>query len=662
MARRGGFLRLLVQAAEIEAKRQQAAQRFATAQEAARLQQEHRLARQGEIDAAHHAKLREREEAAQVRAEAQNARLLARQKSEEQSHARAIHTSKQEAWRASMSAQADERNDQLEQAVTELGAILKDSLTGDSFVDLNALRSLPDIPPFDASRFQMESVSKAAHIPEPDPVTKPVPVWEGRSEPAPYISTYLPAALTPAQRLWPATRKRYAEDVKVAQEAYERDVASHEQRETQRKADHRRRIEDTDAAYLREVAEARARYEQQVADEQQAYVRRLALAKERHEQEIATARELHARGAAEIRAEAEKQNAEIEALQQGLADEVPESVATYFSFVLEANSYPDGFPQQAKIAYVPESKQLVVEYDLPPFSIIPEARAYKYVASHNEITTAPRPVSQRRSLYASVTAQIALRTMHELFTADRDRHLAVIVFNGYVDATDEGTGRPIRPCLVTVRTTRETFSSLDLSKVDPIACLRTLSASVSKSPAELAPVRPILEFSMVDPRFVASTDVLSQLDSRPNLMDLTPSEFEALITNLFEKMGLETRLTQASRDGGVDCVAYDQRPILGGKVVIQAKRYKHTVGVSAVRDLYGTVQNEGASKGILVTTSGYGKAAFDFIKGKPLELLSGSNLLALLADHAGIEAKIEMPAHWKDPDLDVGEVDSDPIA
>src|SRR5579863_8564213 len=119
--------------------------------------------------------------------------------------------------------------------------------------------------------------------------------------------------------------------------------------------------------------------------------------------------------------------------------------------------------------------------------------------------------------------------------------------------------------------------------------------------------------------------------------------------HLFQKMGLETRQTQASRDGGVDCVAYDPRPIFGGKVVIQAKRYKHTVGVSAVRDLYGTMQNEGASKGILVTTSGYGKASFEFAEVKPLELLSGSNLLYLLKEHVGIEARIVMPDDWKDP-------------
>ena len=117
-------------------------------------------------------------------------------------------------------------------------------------------------------------------------------------------------------------------------------------------------------------------------------------------------------------------------------------------------------------------------------------------------------------------------------------------------------------------------------------------------------------------------------------------------------MGLETRQTQASRDGGVDCVAYDPRPIFGGKVIIQAKRYKNTVGVSAVRDLYGTMQNEGASKGILVTTSGYGKSSFEFGDGKPLELLSGSHLLYLLAEHAGIEARIEPPEDWVDPAAD----------
>ncbi|MCJ7571569.1 MAG: restriction endonuclease, partial [Candidatus Thermoplasmatota archaeon] len=67
------------------------------------------------------------------------------------------------------------------------------------------------------------------------------------------------------------------------------------------------------------------------------------------------------------------------------------------------------------------------------------------------------------------------------------------------------------------------------------------------------------------------------------------------------------------------------------------------VGVSAVRDLYGTVLNEGASKGILVTTSDYGPDAYEFAKGKPLTLLSGSNLLHLLEKH-GHRAIIDLKA------------------
>jgi restriction system protein len=135
---------------------------------------------------------------------------------------------------------------------------------------------------------------------------------------------------------------------------------------------------------------------------------------------------------------------------------------------------------------------------------------------------------------------------------------------------------------------------------------------------------------------------MSGLDHRPNLMELSPTEFEGLITNLF---ALRHAPDAAFAGRGV---AFDSRPIFGDKVVIQAKRYKNTVGVSAVRDLFGTVQNEGASKGILVTTSGYGRAAFEFAKGKPLELLDGANLLHLLGEHAGIDARIVMPEGWID--------------
>jgi restriction system protein len=63
--------------------------------------------------------------------------------------------------------------------------------------------------------------------------------------------------------------------------------------------------------------------------------------------------------------------------------------------------------------------------------------------------------------------------------------------------------------------------------------------------------------------------------------------------------------------------------------------------VAIDQDLFGTLQNEGASKGILVTTSGYGPASYEFASGKPIELIDGSNLLYLLAEHADLKARID---------------------
>lgn len=360
-------------------------------------------------------------------------------------------------------------------------------------------------------------------------------------------------------------------------------------------------------------------------------------------------RKQHAQLVDEAERESAEHNSAVEAFRLAFEKGDADAVAAYFVMVLGSSPYPDGFPQTAIAQFVTESKQLVVAYDLPTFeSVVPAQKSFKYVKASDTIMESARPESQRRALYTSIVCQTVLRSIHEIYSADSLRHIDTIVFNGYVNAIDRGNGKRIHPCLVTVRTSRDIFEGLDLEHVESSACLRTLNASVSKSAAELAPVRPVLELNMSDPRFITEDDVLSTLDQRPNLMDLSPGEFESLITNLFQAMGLETKQTQASRDGGVDCVAFDPRPIFGGKVVIQAKRYKNTVGVSAVRDLFGTMQNEGASKGILVTTSGYGKAAFDFANGKPIELLGGSNLLYLLQEHAGTEAKIVMPDDWED--------------
>ena len=344
-------------------------------------------------------------------------------------------------------------------------------------------------------------------------------------------------------------------------------------------------------------------------------------------------------------------NAEILASHSRLLEGSYQEVVDFFSelFRRSLNGEPDAL--SAECGYSPESKHLVIDLDLPEISVIPDENLFKYIKSTDMITATARPQNKRHAAYSNLLCQIVLKAVDTVFRGSSNDIVACLTVNGMLETIDPATGQNIRVCLISVRVTEDVYQTFNLARVSPEQCLRSLRASVSRAPSELIPVKPIVEMSMIDPRFIENSDVIGFLDERPNLMELTPSEFEGLVTNLFEKMGLNTRQTRASRDGGVDCVAFDSRPIFGGKVVIQAKRYKNTVGVSAVRDLFGTVQNEGASKGILVTTSGFGKAAFEFAAGKPLELLEGSNLLYLLAEHANIEAKIVMPDDWTDKPL-----------
>jgi restriction system protein len=342
-------------------------------------------------------------------------------------------------------------------------------------------------------------------------------------------------------------------------------------------------------------------------------------------------------------------NLAVDIFEHSFTECDPNAVTQFFSFVLSSSNYPSWLNMPFRLNYSESSHLLAIELELPTVDVVPKAKRYRYVRSTDSVRIMERSDREIGRIYKSLIAQLVLRTIYEVCAADHRRTIDTIGVNGIVHTNDPATGASIQPCIVSVQTSVETFNQLNLAEVDPEACLKHLSASISSRPEELQGVRPITNMDMTDPRFIPESDALRTLDRRPNLMSLNPYEFEALVQNLFSKMGLDTKQTRPSRDGGVDCVAFDARPILGGMIVIQAKRYKNTVGVGAVRDLYGTMQNEGATKGILVTTSGYGPASYAFAHGKPLELIDGQNLLWLLKTHAGIEAKIIPPDNWKDP-------------
>lgn len=276
---------------------------------------------------------------------------------------------------------------------------------------------------------------------------------------------------------------------------------------------------------------------------------------------------------------------------------------------------------------------------------MPTTKDVKYITSRDEFTESIISRTVLCQLYDDVLYQVSLRTVYELFKSDVVNALDSIVFNGWVDSIDKATGNNANACILSIQASKGEFLAVNLDKVDAKACFKQFKGVGSSKLHGLSPVAPIISINKEDRRFISAYDIADNINEYDNLAAMDWQDFENLIREVFEKefakSGGEVKITQASRDGGVDAVAFDPDPIRGGKIVIQAKRYTNVVGVSAVRDLYGTTLNEGATKGILVTTADYGPDAYEFAKGKPLTLLNGSNLLHLLEKH-GHKAKIDL--------------------
>ena len=267
-----------------------------------------------------------------------------------------------------------------------------------------------------------------------------------------------------------------------------------------------------------------------------------------------------------------------------------------------------------------------------------------YVKSSGEYKESYQSASFMKKMYDKSIYDIVLLTLKTVFDSSNS-NMESIVLNGKVNTIDKSTGKSISPYILSVNVSKDKFAELNLDYIDSKEWFKSSRGVSASTFTKMTPVAPVVEMSKEDHRFIEGYEVADRLDESVNLAAIDWQDFENLIREVFAEEfnsnGGEVKITQASRDGGVDAVAFDPDPIRGGKIVIQAKRYTNVVGVSAVRDLYGTVMNEGATKGILVTTSNYGNDAYEFAKGKPLTLMNGANLLYLLEKH-GHKAKIDL--------------------
>lgn len=348
-------------------------------------------------------------------------------------------------------------------------------------------------------------------------------------------------------------------------------------------------------------------------------------------------------------------NHDVTTLMAAWKDGATEAIQTHAELVLESSTYPDWFDASHVILYDADTKLLKVQLMLPNAEVVKVPKQVRFVQTTGELKETLISAKEQRELYDSLCYQVAIRTVHELFEADTHNHINSVLFNGAVQYVDPATGSEKTSVIMSGLFDKKPFLEVNLEKVDPKSCFKSFNGVAATSLIGMAPVPPVIQMNTEDRRFIDSREVSMESVTATNLAAMDWDDFEHLVREVFEKefksRGGEVRVTQSSSDGGVDAIAFDPDPISGGKIVIQAKRYTNTVGVSAVRDLYGTTMNEGASKGILVTTSNYGPDAYKFAADKPITLLNGGNLLHLLSKQ-GVTARIDLKAARRELGLD----------
>ena len=310
------------------------------------------------------------------------------------------------------------------------------------------------------------------------------------------------------------------------------------------------------------------------------------------------------------------------------------AVAIHLPKLLQSRSHGErwdfNWPDRYRADYEDDGRRLLLELNAPDPSLVPDGGDFSWDWSgenwkHSAPTRAERELTYRRFL-----ASYGLAVAHfctEAFgggLGSAAEYIDSVTLNVRSEAYNPRFGRRDDSCLLSFEATRtwlQKFCVFEGMAFDSVAVLLEVPHRWSRDTIEMRPCEPLWS-----PRQGASSTSVS-------LSRLTPYQFEQLISEVLRGMGLNARTTQASRDGGVDVVAVDNRPIVGGTVAVQAKLYSSPVGVGAVRDLYGTITHLRASKGVLIASSGFSSEAVRFAADKPIELIDGEGF-ARLAESA----------------------------
>ncbi|OYN99198.1 hypothetical protein CGZ96_08220 [Enemella evansiae] len=378
------------------------------------------------LAAARHAEQTQR---AAERAQAAYNRAVESERKRLEAEARAAHV-------AAMEAKVEAMNAELADQYAELDGILSATLDVDDFVDLEALRVVATHPPFDREELRT-------------PIPRPLPLLDY----PPPRSGEVPKPTGVIGR-----KKKLAEAQAAAEAKYADDYARWQH-------------------YMATLPARRAEQQQRYAAAERNREEHLARELDRYRQEC-QARER----------QVQEQNAGLDELIVGLGYGTVDAVQEYVGIVLANSIYPESFPVVHSAEFDPATAELRLHVKIPGPDQIPTVKTYRYTKASDEITSTTLAQKDLKDRYAAIVHNVAIRSLHEVFEADRRGIIRSISLELGTETVSPATGRPEYVPLVAVATGRETFSELNLSAVVPSATLQHLGAALSKNPYGLTPV------------------------------------------------------------------------------------------------------------------------------------------------------------------------------
>jgi restriction system protein len=327
---------------------------------------------------------------------------------------------------AAQQAEVDRMNAEIDAVFTDLEGLLAATIDVDDHIDLETLRKPLDTTPFDMPNLEIPLVApkRPKYPPEPKYVEPAKPTgFFGRTR-------KLEEARAIARQTYETQKAEWAGQISALEDKYAYELAAYEQAEVER-------------------------------------VESLAAEKHRFRQAL------------------EDHNQSIDQFITNLSYGDAEAVREYISLVVENSNYPDHFEVMHEFSFAPETAELRMSVTVPAPDRFPAIKAYKYIKTSDEIREVPVSRAEFTNRYASVLHQVAIRSLHEVFEADRRGLIRTISLEVGTKARNPATGRLGFLPFVGVSAERDSFMEFDLSGLVPLATLKHLGAAISKDPVAL---------------------------------------------------------------------------------------------------------------------------------------------------------------------------------